>query len=211
MFEDLKQKGNKTASIRSICGLIGSVGLFVIIFFNVFGLEEASIERWKWIVTAVCALAAVAFIVNWQRAASASGMKGIENFCKKTTNPTATMAQLEKTYSEGYDFGSGRMDKEYIIVTFGLSSKVIPLKNAVWAYKKVTQGNGGIFTNLFVCYDKRKYQSAQLNAGYVDAIIKYILENCPDIAVGYEKKLDNFYAKEDVLGFREYARAQRNT
>jgi len=209
MLDDLQQRGNKTAVTRSICGLVGSVGLCVIFFLNVFGLEESTLERWKWIVLVVCALAAVASIVNWVRAFSASLMRNIEKYCKKSGNPDAMMARLEKVWNEGFDIGSGKIDPEYIILTLGLRSKVIPLGNALWAYKKVTYGSAPA-THLFVCYDNHKYHSAMLDLGTIERVTGYIYNNCPNVAVGYDKKLDRFYTKKDVQGFREYARNQRN-
>jgi len=210
MFEDLKQIGNKTAVKRSMAGLAGACGFIILFYFNIFGLNAAAIARWRGIMLFACALVAVASIVNWVRASNTSLMRGIEKYCEKTNDPNATMARMKEVWDHGFDFGSGRMNSAYIIALLGLRSLVIPLENALWAYKKVTTGNVGTFTHLFVCYDKRKYQSVALDSGAIEAITNYIFKNCPDIAVGYDKKLDKFYADADVAGFREYARAQRS-
>lgn len=209
MFKDLTQKGNQTAIKRSICGLIGAAGFIVIFFFNVFGLETDVIEHWKWIVIAVCALVAIASVVNWIRAANTSLMKNIDKFCAKTADPAATMARLEKIWNEGYNFGIGRMDSEYIILVLGLRTKIIPLENAVWVYKKTTRQQYTTHTHLFVCYLDDKYQSVALNPGAVDAITSYIYKTCPDMAVGYDVKLEKCYNSKDMQGLKEYALVQR--
>ena len=209
MFDELKQKGNKTAVTRSICGLIGSAGFIVIFFFNVFGLEPDAIERWKWIVVAMCTLAAIGSIMSWIRATNTSLMSGIDKFCKKTDNPTATMARLEKTWNEGLDFKSGRIDKEYIICLLGMRSKVIPLENAVWVYKHVSRNNGAVFVNVMVSFSNSETKSCLLNEGAVDAILSYVMKNCPDIAVGYEKELEKLHHSKDMIGLKERAHDQR--
>ena len=210
MFEDFQQKGNKTAVMRSTCGLIGSIGFFIIFFFNVFGLEASAAESFTWPVLVLCAGAAIASVVNLIRAANVSLMNGVEKYCKNTDNPNATMERLKKVWNEGFDVGAGRIDPEYIILTLGMRSKVIPLGNALWAYKKVTrQQRGPVFSHLFVCYDNRKYHSASLKSDAIDAITGYIYKNCPNVAVGYAKELDKFYSQKDVQGFGKYAVAQR--
>ena len=211
MFEDLRQRGNKTATNRSVFGLLGSIGFFVIFFFDVFNLGEGAFERWKWVVLVMCAAAAIASTVNLVRSGNVSLMKGIEKYCNKTNDPEAMMARMKKVWETGFDHGAGKIDPEYIILILGLSSKVIPLGDALWAYKKVTQDIGrGTYTHLFVCYDQHKYHSAAISAEAVEAILAYILKNCPGVAVGYDKQLDQFYSEMDTQGFREYASSQRN-
>ena len=211
MFEDLRQRGNQTAATRSIYGLIGSLGFFLIFYFDIFNLGAGAFERWKWVVLVMCAAAALASTVNLVRSKNVSLMKGIENYCAKSNDPEAMLDRMKQVWETGLDHGAGKIDAEYIILILGLSSKVIPLGDALWAYKKVTQDIGrGTYTHLFVCYDQHQYHSAAISPAAVETILAYILKNCPGVAVGYSAELDRFYSEMDVQGFREYASNQRN-
>jgi hypothetical protein len=207
MFEDLRQKGNKTAVKRSIYGLIGIIGLIIIFFFDVFNAGiDANMKR---AALALGVVAAVACIVNWIRAANASLINGIEKFCKKTANPDAMMARLEKTWSDGFDFKSGKMDREYIIMILGLHTNVVPLEKAVWVYKRTVNNRGVMRVCVVVAYNNGKERECALNHAAVDMILQYLLENSSDIAVGYTKETAKSYRRKDMMAVREQALTQR--
>ena len=211
MFEELKSRGNNLAITRSIAGLVGSVLIFIIFYMNIFRLPDDVLERWQTVALVMCALMFAASIINWVRFGNNSLYRGIENYCKKTPDPEATMKRLEKTWNDGLDIKKGKIDTEYIIGLLGMSSKVIPLEKAVWAYKKVTTGSGASSIVLFVCFSDGKYKSIIFNDhGPIDMVLEYILANCPWIAVGYNKETEKLEKNKDMDGFRKYAQTQRS-
>ena len=174
-----------------------------------FKLSPNISEHWRDVAYGTLGLVAIASFVNWLRAKNNSFFTGIEDFCKTTVNSEDTMRRLENTWEEGFDFKSGRIDKDYIICLLETSSKVISLENVVWVYKNVTRNmkTDATYVHLFVCFDNGKYQSAEFqNEDSVDAILKYISEDCPDIATGREKEIENLYNNKDMEGLKRYAR-----
>ena len=213
MAKELKARGNKTAVTRSICGLLGAALLFILFSLNVFKLPRDIIARWQFIAYIMCALVAIASTLNWVRAGKNSLLTGIKKFCDTTPNPEATMMRLEKTWKDGLDFNTGRIDNEYIIYLPGMTSKIIPLKNAVWVYKDVSKDfkTGVAYIHLFICFDNNEYQSIAFhNHDAINMILNYISENRPDIAVGHEKETEKLYNNKDMDGLRKYARAKRS-
>ena len=203
---------------RAVCGIIAAVLIYFICFLNVFGLRSDVIVRLQPFAYMLCALMVVACVVHLVRASNTSLIKGIENFCKKTAYPDAMMARLERTWNSGLDFKAGRIDHEYIICLIGMHSKVIPLGNAVLAYKYVTRSGHAQFVNLMVAYNDGNTQSCKFdNQGIVDTILKYILDKCADIAVepkavyglGSPTETEELFNSKDMNGLRRYARAQR--
>ena len=209
MFEELKQKGHKLAVRSSILGLIGIIAFVAIYIFYVSGFEPEAAERWKWIMIIMCTLSVIGPALNLRRATSVSLMENIKRFCDESVNPDATMARIEKTWGEGVDFQSGRIDNEYIICLFGMRSKVIPLENAVCAYKYISRSNGAMLVHLRVYFSNSKMESCLLNEGAVDTILSYIKKNCPDIATGYTKEMEKLYDNKDMSGLKELAHTQR--
>jgi len=211
MLEELKQGGSSTAFKRSICGLLGAGAFSVIIFFNLFGLDEEAISRWRGIALAMCALVAIGSIANWLRAAKAGAVKDIENFCKTTDNPSATMARLDKTWREGNRFKTVRMDSEYVICHIGMRAEVISLGDIFWAYKYVSKTNNVEYARLEIVPRAGKRQSYKLNhdQAVIDAIVKHIAENCPNAIMGYSDEMELLYRKKDLAGLREYALSKK--
>jgi len=139
-------------------------------------------------------------------------MKGITKFCKKADNSDVMMERLEKTWKTGFDFGSGRIDNEYLIGLNKMRSKVIPLESVVWAYKHIATQYGKIVrVDLTVGYNTRKLGSCVLDDTAIARVLDYIMKNCPDIAVGHNKEADKFFRKRNMEALKEYANAQRST
>ena len=138
-------------------------------------------------------------------------LEGIIKFCKKADNSDAIMARLERTWKTGFDFGSGRIDNEYLIGLNKMRTKVIPLGSVVWAYMYTASLNGGVVrVDLTVGYNTRKLDSCVLDNAAIVRILDYITKNCPDIAVGHSKEADKFFRKRNMEALKEYARAQRS-
>jgi len=211
MHEDLKQTGNSVAAKRSFGGLLGSAGFFAIVFFNLFGMDEAALGRWKWISLAMCAFFAVVVIKNWVNASKGGPIAGIEKFCKATDNPDAMLLRMEKTWQNGVRVKSTRMDKEYAICVINMKSMVIPFNDVFWAYKSVSRTNGIEYSCLKVVFNNGKGQDYTLNSdqALINAILNHIAENCPHIITGYSDEMGKLYSKRDMAGLKEYARIRK--
>ena len=222
IFDDLKSKGTRLAVKRSIYGLIGAFLLFVLFYLNVFGLENDGIDRFRPYILIMVALIAVASIANWIRASRNNLMHGIEKFCNGSD---VMMARMERTWNDGFDFGQGRMDSEFIISLKGFRSKVIPLEGIVFAQKRYHNiGSGGasneiVLIDFYSKYSKNPHIDFEYKEQYADNLLGYIMANCRDIAVDFEaiRNLSNttqaakLYAGKDWDSLREYAHAQRQS
>jgi hypothetical protein len=211
MLEELKQRGRKYGTKRSLIGIIVFLFIAALCYSNVarFGVIPAT---WPWFLPGVGLLIIIAVARNWLKVSGGSITKGIEKFCQKTPNPEATMARLEQTWRDGLDLIDGRIDSEYIIFADKLASAVLPLENAVWAYKNTVSRNGvkHLFSLIIYYKDGKLEPSLVFNyAGPVDKALGYILERCPHIAVGYDKETEKLRKDRNIAGFQEYALAQR--
>lgn len=220
MFNELKAKGTSLAVKRSIYGFTGALLLLILFELNVFGLGDDAIIRYRPYVLIMVALATAASISSWVRASRNNLMRGIEKFCKGSD---IMLSRMEKAWNDGYDFGEGRMDAEFIISLKGFRSKVIPLEGVVWVSKRlhnVAQG-GGSLEVVLVDFEYKYSKSLQINfdmkENAADNILRYLMENRPDIAVDREAvrnlskptEAARLYANKDWDGLLEYARAQR--
>ncbi|MCL2036483.1 MAG: hypothetical protein FWG83_03750 [Oscillospiraceae bacterium] len=211
MFNDLQQKGVKEAKKRSICGLI-SASLFIALFYlNVFGLEENVLKQFQPFALIGCTLIAVASAINWYRASNGSLQKCVEKYAKNNSrNYNDMLADLERVWSEGCDFGAGRMNTEYIIIVQGFGCKIIPLKDAAWAYKAESHGRGeGIALTILYKGGEVKISPFGIKGAAVDAVLSYIKVNIRDIALGNNKEANKLFFAKDWQGLAEYAHSQR--
>ena len=69
------------------------------------------------------------FILNIVRMIRGGGLWHIKKFCKQFDHPKVMMARLEKTWEEGFQTRSFRIDEEYLIYTRKMHAKVVSLAN----------------------------------------------------------------------------------
>jgi len=146
----------------------------------------------------------------------------IKKICKKTSDPAGLLARLEKTWAEGYDFGEGRIDKEYIIIIHNHLGRVMMIEDAVWVYYDINgilqiqndftknstlimKGGymGSLFEQLFGTYFGNMSNEA------TKKIFNYIKENKPDVFMGKTEEAERLYSEGDMEGLKALARKQR--
>ena len=173
----------------------------------------------------VCGL--VIFLI---RTIKPNAKKSVELFCSKTDNPQETFKRLEHTWEHGTVFVQNqangipteqlpfRIDKEYLIgiMGFWLNVKIIPFRNAVWVHAGKSDKETGISDQLYIysvkdgVYSRRKYKIKPIaNVHLTEGILDYIVDNCPNIAVGKYKEAKNLWNNKDIDGLRDFAKSNR--
>ena len=131
----------------------------------------------------------------------------------KSDEPDAMMKRLEKTLHMGFNFNVGKICDEYIIHRSMLRTRVIPLKNVVWAYK-TSDGQAhekvGVNINLDSGPGMYNVQSLLLKHSDAELMLNYIWENCPNVAIGFDEHLNDLCFAQDFEGLKKYAQTQRN-
>ena len=211
MFQDLESLRDKPSARTIIYSLIVAVVIFIITYLNLFGFGPEDHANHLRFALALSAVIVVFSIVKWLRSKNRCFTRGVKNYCSRTAYPEETKARLEKTWSEGFDFGSGWMDKEYIIWLEWNGSKVIPLSKAVWAAKGTKKGpKGQAFYFMNVYFDDGAIESHIHHQEVIDGILGYIFKNCPQIAVGGKIEIKELFMNRDYSALEEYAFNQRN-
>ena len=208
MIEDLKRMRRKDAAKRlrfAVAGVAILLAMLLLLGPDAFRESPALTALfWGMCVLIPAGVIRVLIIVN-----KGNPMKEIEKFCDNAHNPRAMMERLEKVWQEGANYGSFRLDAEYIIYTSGMKATVIPLKGAALAYKEVDRASGAVFVILNVRYIDGEWNKHNMSDGEVGTILDYIMENCRDIAVGENKETNALWREKDMDGLMVYARAQR--
>lgn len=140
--------------------------------------------------------------------------KSLRKICKEADNPAAMMVRLEKTWRDGFDFnmGKSKIDGEFIIHRTMLRTTVVPLKNAVWAFKNSEEPTEkSVIVSIALDSRLKSYdvRSLSLAPAAADMMLGYIWENCPDIAIGFDEQLNEFYFDENYEELRKHAHTQR--
>jgi len=217
-FDELKSQKNEAQKKRSIAGLIVSS---IIVSLNLLNIFVLGIFIFPVISTAIFAAFLLLFVASIRGLihSSQSGYAVINKFCNDTPDPTTTMKKLEKAWNEGYNFGEGRMNTEFIICTMGIKVKIINLYNAVLAFHAITNSDGGNATyiagkkyhSLIVFRnDGKSGQHASIQSISIKKVLEYINKNCPDIAIGENKETMNLLRQMDWQRLKSYAHSQRN-
>jgi len=209
MRDDLKAAGKKSRGRISYLGFI--IAAILAVFFITD--HDGSLAKYRNIALPGLALYVAYMAYGLVRTNRNDMMRGIEKFCSESANPEATMERLEKVWSDGHNFLSGRMDKDYIILLIarGLISHVYPLKNVVRAYKYISYNGAIKSASLCLAFDSGREEDNQLGEAMVDAVLGYLWTDNPDIAIGNEKEIVDLHKKKDMDGLRDYARQQRES
>ncbi|MCL2086269.1 MAG: hypothetical protein FWH05_01585 [Oscillospiraceae bacterium] len=157
--------------------------------------------------------------------------KGIKLFCNKTDSPQETFRRLEQTWEHGTAFVQNqangtlteqlpiRIDRDYLIgiMGFWLNVKIIPFENAVWVHAGKPDKETGIADRLYIysvkdsIYSRKKYKIKPMaNVDLTEGILDYIVDNCPNIAVGKYKEAENLWNNKNIDGLREFAVGNRS-
>jgi hypothetical protein len=210
MLEELKQRGGKFGVKRSLIGILGILVIASLCYLDVFGLGAIPAIL-PWFLPVAGGLVILGSVRNWVKVSRGSITKGIEKFCKKTPDPAATMAQLEKTWRAGFDFTVGRMDDKYIIFVDRFASAALTFENAVWVWKSVWWNKGINYYKLMVYYNNGELEQSLVftDPTPIDRITEYVFAHFPYIAVGENKETEKLRKEKNMSGFKEYALAQR--
>ena len=209
MRDDLKAAGKKSRGRLSYIGF----ALAALLAFFFITDQDGSLAKYRNIALPGIAVYVAFMAYGLVKTNRNDMMRGIEKFCSESANPEATMERLEKVWSDGHNFLSGRMDKDYIILLIarGLTSYVYPLKNVVRAYKYISY-NGAVKTaSLCLVFDNGKEEDNQLGEAMVDTVLGHLWTDNPDIAIGNEKEAIRLHKNKDIDGLRAYARQQRES
>ena len=167
------------------------------------------------------------------RAIKPNAKKIVKRFCRKTDDPEDTFKQLEQTWEHGavfaHNLASGRdlvidklpirIDKNYLIgvIGFWIKVKIIPFENAVWIHAGKPDKETGISDTLYVYsvkddrFRRKKYKiKPPENVDLIEGILDYIVDNCPDIAVGNYKEAKDFWKNGDTDGLKNFAKGNRS-
>ena len=206
----MKARGDAIALKRSLLGLCVAGLLYLAFPLNVFGFTADALEGWRITAFIIYVIVTIFSVLSWVRSNNACLIRGVERFCETTQSPDYTMSRLEETWSRGTEMKAGRMNESFIIYTQGMRSRVIPLEQAVWAYKTARRRGGFLYPALVVFFSDDQDQSYPFyDAPALDQILSYLRENCPDIALGREKEIENLYHNGEIDKLRTFARAQR--
>jgi hypothetical protein len=83
------------------------------------------------------------------------------------------------------------------------------MKDVAWATINVYFNQGIRYESLVLYFANGRSMTHSLTVGLTDKVLKYIWENCPDVAVGDEKELLALFKKKDFAGMKEFAKTQR--
>ena len=206
--EDLKRIRRKDAAKR-LCFAVAAVVIMLALLLFLGSGAFRELPALKWLFWGACILIPIGVIRVLIIVNKGNPMKEIEKFCNDSHDPGAMMERLEKVWREGVNYGSFRLDAEYIIYASGMKTAVIPLKGAVLTYKEVDRASGAVFVILNVRYGDGQWNKHHMNEGEVNTILRHVMENCRNIAVGENKETNALWREKDMDGFRVYARNQR--
>jgi hypothetical protein len=221
MKNDLKAKKEPKKIKHIVFLIITAIPIAVFTLWYVLN-EEHENNFYTYAMLVILGIVVIGKLVD--KIFSSSPYKDIKKYCENTADPAATMAQLEKTWNEGFNFGEGRMDKNFIISIRNQTGRIIELEKAVWAYigQNIVTGKEDTLVTLNY-YEKEERQKkpkeidisvifdmfVNLKPESIDAIFNYIKENRPDIVIGYSEEAERLYNDGDMEGLKELARKQR--
>jgi len=130
---------------------------------------------------------------------------------KKYSNGDIEMAYMqidnEVNSQDIYENAPLKITQNYLIVETQKITFAMPLKELIWAYKKVTKHKvygiipvAKINTLVLVFSDKKKYEipitKINKNADNVDDIVRYIGNHSNKTFIGYSKELEDLFKKD---------------
>ncbi|MCL2639015.1 MAG: hypothetical protein FWD48_11680 [Oscillospiraceae bacterium] len=221
MKNDLKKHKNlkkiKNAAIRTVLFAALNVGLFL------WYLSEHETDRHDLTMYGaliIFAVIAIGSLIELISAILTTPYRDIKRFCKRASVPADALVRLEKTWANGFDFGEGRIDREYIILIKNHTARVIALGNAVWVYIDTTEQMKGFlqikndytkttqmefnflehFADMFIC---------QPSPEAINAMLDYIRKNKPEVVTEYSENAEKLYNDGNMDGLKELARKHK--
>lgn len=148
------------------------------------------------------------------RALTGNYQKSIKNYCTSQMDPDLALAKLEDFYQLTTPLNGVRMDRNFILLQDGATTKLLQASTLVWAYQQTTQHRtNGIPTgksySLQLCLDNGKQIAIGMKEKQAQEVLAAFVEHYPTMFVGFSKERAAMY-KKDRESFCKAARSLEN-
>lgn len=170
--------------------------------------DKSVVEVWLYTIGGFIVTALGAFFLV--RACTGNYQKSIKKYCASQADPDLALAKLEDFYQLTAPLNGVRMDRNFIMLQDGATTKLLQASSLVWAYQQTTQHRtNGIPTgksySLQLYLDNGKQLAIGMKEKQAQEVLAAFVEHYPTMFVGFSKERAAMY-KKDLEGFCKAAR-----
>lgn len=170
--------------------------------------DKSVVEVWLYTIGGLIVTTLGAFFLI--RACTGNYQKSIKKYCASQPDPDLALAKLEDFYQLAAPLNGVRMDRNFIMLQDGATTKLLQASSLVWAYQQTTQHRtNGIPTgksySLQLYLDNGQLLAIGMKEKQAQEVLAAFVEHYPTMFVGFSKERAAMY-KKDLEGFCKAAR-----